>query len=302
MESGPFIMWGSFQMDFAQNQFDQIVHNVNCSDSEAGQVACLRSLSMEAMLAVSSNLNSDAATNWAPVVDGVELTDTPENLASQGKIANVPVMVGTNLNEGTNFMPDYIRNMTAAQYPQFLIQEYGTKVGTELAILYPVSAYESVWWAMDHIWTDLSMRCGARRTARWSVDVGNPTYLYLFQHEPWFLKLDPYVGVCHGSELFFVFNQEGALIDAPEIQLARNMVTYWTNFAIYGNPNGNMTASASKSTLAFWPLYDAVNDQNQILDLNISTGTGLDKDMCDYWDSLYFEGCLMYPCPCSCNH
>jgi len=262
---------------------------------------CLRALSMEELLSVSS-VTGAYATNWAPTVDGVELTHSPEDLASQGKIANVPIMVGTNLNEGTNFMPDSFKNMTADQYEPFLLSEYGANVGPDVATLYPLSSYESVWWAMDHIWTDLYMRCGARRTARWSTANNNPTFLYLFQHEPWFLKTQPYEGVCHGSELFFVFNQEEVLIDGPEIQLARNMVTYWTNFAIYGNPNGNITSTPSLSAQPpFWPLYDAINDQNQVLDLSISTGTGLDKDLCDYWDSLYFEGCLMYPCPCSCG-
>jgi carboxylesterase type B len=38
--------------------------------------------------------------DWSPVIDGVDVVGVPAELAAQGKAANVPVMLGTNANEG----------------------------------------------------------------------------------------------------------------------------------------------------------------------------------------------------------
>ena len=44
-------------------------------------------------------------SQWAPVVDGEELTDTPLALLQAGAtVADVPVIMGTNLDDGTEFI------------------------------------------------------------------------------------------------------------------------------------------------------------------------------------------------------
>ena len=40
---------------------------------------------------------------WSPVIDGVDVVGDPRQLAAAGKASNVPVMFGTNRNEGTIF-------------------------------------------------------------------------------------------------------------------------------------------------------------------------------------------------------
>ena len=40
---------------------------------------------------------------WAPTVDGVELTDTPVALLERGQVAQVPMLFGTNRDEGSTF-------------------------------------------------------------------------------------------------------------------------------------------------------------------------------------------------------
>ena len=40
---------------------------------------------------------------WAPVIDGVELTASPPDLLDAGKVARVPILIGTNRNEGSTF-------------------------------------------------------------------------------------------------------------------------------------------------------------------------------------------------------
>ena len=40
---------------------------------------------------------------WAPVIDGVELTDSPPALLERGAVADVPILLGTNRDEGSTF-------------------------------------------------------------------------------------------------------------------------------------------------------------------------------------------------------
>jgi len=56
----------------------------------------------EASKNVPSALTGDLT--WGPVVDGVEILDDPRTLAAQGKFNKVPVLLGTNMDEGTLFL------------------------------------------------------------------------------------------------------------------------------------------------------------------------------------------------------
>ena len=56
---------------------------------------------MEELL--SNEGNSNGLLTWAPTIDGVELTQRPEQLLQNGNISSrVPVILGTVLNEGTS--------------------------------------------------------------------------------------------------------------------------------------------------------------------------------------------------------
>ena len=78
-----------------------------------------------------------------------------------------------------------------------------------------------------------------------------PAYLYQFVHNPPAAEGKPSGGATHASELAYVFNNldkprevpdpsspEVASKSAPDIKLADQMSSYWTNFAKTGNPNG----------------------------------------------------------------
>ena len=56
---------------------------------------------------------------WTPVVDGVDVIDTPTTLLAQGKVADVPVIFGTNRDEGTAFNSCPV-DMPADQYLSFM--------------------------------------------------------------------------------------------------------------------------------------------------------------------------------------
>ena len=70
-------------------------------------------------------------------------------------------------------------------------------------------------------------------------------------------------------------------ITEEEKPMSQAMQGYWSRHAASGDPNG---AGAFA-----WPAYDAAGDQNLVLDLELSTQSGLQSDLCDFWDTVVFQ-------------
>ncbi|KAL5020860.1 hypothetical protein ScPMuIL_000015 [Solemya velum] len=98
------------------------------------------------------------------------------------------------------------------------------------------------------------------------------TYMYVFSHRPEERGLVPsrlrpswLSGANHGDEVAFAlglddFYMNITNISDEETHLSRVMMSYWSNFAKYGNPNG--------PGLVQWPKFDAVNGNYLNLDMN----------------------------------
>lgn len=112
----------------------------------------------------------------------------------------VPILLGSNLNEGTLLIGGAGANLpinnslTEAEYETFVLSYFG-ELGPEVLALYPASDYESPWWAVTYIITDEAMACPAQRTAQYAAKAGAPAFLYEFVHEIDWADLDPYLGV-----------------------------------------------------------------------------------------------------------
>lgn len=307
-ESGPFAPWSSQSLATSMVKYNQVAIKSGCytpkgsslrsaavdalglTDAEAKLVSsdpkvldCLRTkdgTELAAIHVVSGLLS------WSPVVDGVELTDTVLDLANAGKIANpVPVLGGTNRDEGTMFVPsDIPKDLAAADYaPTVMKFLQNDTVANGALQLYPLSGCESPWWCVATMLGDAGMTCPTRATAFALNAKGMPYYRYFFQHELEVVK--DFVkdkGVFHGSELVFVFDIGVALWEKAEKQLSAAFVQYWYNFIATGNPNGD--------GLSAWPLHDAADAVN-VLDTDTDGGsgihsmTGLKKTVCDFWDA-----------------
>lgn len=110
----------------------------------------------------------------------------------------MPILLGTNSDEGTTFIHGLDHNATEAQFDAYLTHNFGPVYAPLVRAQYPVSNYESPWWTASAIVTDSFMACPARFTAR----TASRAYLYQFTHVldellPW----DEYLGVFHAAEL-----------------------------------------------------------------------------------------------------
>ena len=75
--------------------------------------------------------------------------------------------------------------------------------------------------------------------------------------------------------------------ESNDTQMASVFQQYWSNFAKSGSPNdagaGDVDGAAS---LAAWPKYTTKEGGYMQMDLPPKPSTNLDKDACDFWDSL----------------
>lgn len=94
-----------------------------------------------------------------------------------------------------------------------------------------------------------------------------PTYLYYFQRA---LPTDGRAslqGAFHSSELWYVFHtlqRSWRPFTAADDNLSHRMVTYWTNFAKYGDPNGNDYPEGSED---YWEASTLGNPNFRTLDI-----------------------------------
>ena len=111
MESGPIAAWTARPLSVMEDVWTRAVLTFGCNGTLAHQRTCLRGVAgsrLEDALSVSmterqaSNVTAFNFLAWGPVIDGKLLAAHPLVLAKEGKIHKVPLLLGTNTNEGAS--------------------------------------------------------------------------------------------------------------------------------------------------------------------------------------------------------
>jgi para-nitrobenzyl esterase len=201
--------------------------------------------------------------SWAPVLDGDYLPANPFDGAAPAQSADVPLMVGTTLNEFplADFTPRTrgSRAWSDQQRADYFKEKYGDQAGAVAA------AYRRAYPAMqptDWLTVDSMFRPGALATAGLKADQhAAPVYLYLFS---WVSPvLDGRGGAVHCAEIPFVFHNvaitEQSNGGGPgALAMQRKVSHAWINFARSGNP--------ANPALPPWPAYTRANGATMVLD------------------------------------
>ncbi len=281
VESGACHSSGQTEAD-ARPQGESLATTLGCTDA-ATELACLRGKTpaeITTALPLRAGEIAGPGANWFPVVDGANIPDQPYKLLDAGQVAKVPTIFGTNKDEGTIFFALGLSAKDDTEYLSVMDQLFPGH-GQAILAKYPSSAFPSTQDAATAAVGDGVFACSARRTVRAMTKAGAPSYLYQFVHVPT-TGLFQDLGAFHSVELPFVFQSSylNITLDDDELKLAKTIEGYWFGLAKSGDPN--FTGAPN------WPVYDATKDQNQVLDLTISTGSKLKSDLCDFWDGLGF--------------
>lgn len=195
------------------------------------------------------------SNSW-PVVDGYVIPGDQSELYAEGKYNDVPVLIGYNSDEGASFQ---FGGRGAEAYTQSTQMRYGP-FAEALLKAYPYTDADGGKQSRD-LMRDAAFGWQTWNWARLQSKTGKgKVYLYYFDEHPEHPAGSPDFGKgsYHGQDVNFVFQHMGSF-ERPEVDkpLSIAMGKYWTNFAKYGNPNGEGVPE--------WPAFS--NEKPQVMHL-----------------------------------
>lgn len=217
-----------------------------------GGLKGLRHLTANALLGAS--LMTPGAPNFGQfvVVDGYVLKKPLRETYLRGEQRAVPVMVGSNSDEGSGLSDFGVVAPTpkdAASYVAQVKARYGDLAPAYLK-QYPASNLTD---AVFNAYRDSEFGWRMEHWAGQMAAVKSPAWLYHFSHVSptgeaihWvdFGANQRRLGAFHAAEIAYVFNSpqyqlgNQDALKATDTALADTMSSYWVNFAKTGNPNG----------------------------------------------------------------
>jgi para-nitrobenzyl esterase len=325
---GAIIESGCIVFQYPQAEIEAISGNPFVSALGCTTLACLQAAPVSAVLAAALPLP------WVIVVGAnvATLPEMPQQAFSAGNFNRVPVIQGTNLDEGRLFVPLFQGIVTSGgtattiSYASAVAELFAAYINPPLATIesqYPIANYLSdgaaaaPGEAVAAIITDSLFAC-TTRTADQLLTKYVPVWAYEFKDTsaPQLFNLPtvfPY-GATHTDELQFIFDPNGFFpnidyqvptdpfrLSAAEERLSLEMVRYWTNFVATLDPNRSAvgtkifpTGSSGEPYGQGWVPYDSKDDNVQALATPYPhPAFGFGAEhQCGFWEQLGLESGL----------
>ncbi len=213
-----------------------------------------------------------------PVVDDWVLPRPPGKILGAGQGHDVPVLLGTNADEGTLFLRSLPVEDPAGY--RLLVHRYFADRSEQVLDLFPVDSVPEIRPAMARLLTVSAFLAPARRTARkLAARNESPVWLYRFTRVgPGARKM--HMGATHGAEIFYVFGNllKGSWTEDADFALSRIMHAAWLRFARTGDPNGE--------GLPRWPAFRRGEEAYLEIGDAVKPGSGFMSAACDLFDEV----------------
>ena len=291
IESGACV---SVPLAQAEAEGEAFAAKLGCS-APASQAACLRAKPVAALLAAQAKV-------YFPKRDTPFMPMDLWAAVQAGNFAHVPVIVGSNRDEGRSFTEADV-GWSQERYDFWLHASFGSQASAVLKLYpYPVGDHDpaAVAYQVAAINTDDGTLVGKGRVNTEIGGCGNlaltnalaryvPVYAYEFSHRTgpgWFATPGYDWGAGHATELPYLYPQHDggrtyAGLTPAEVDLSNDMVRYWGNFIKRGDPGS--------AGLPQWPAYSS----GQFLSLDVggrtaavAVATFVDEHRCSFWDRL----------------
>ncbi|KAK7032125.1 hypothetical protein VNI00_013299 [Paramarasmius palmivorus] len=275
------------------SQLVLVATNLSCPTTH-GTLACLRKKSgfevQKALLGTGAQ--------FQPVTDNITIFKDYVKQTKEGRTAKVPLLVGTNKDEGTLIVEGeptaYLDDIV--QYSKSNNLNFPFANTTTLQRLYPVpsTTYPSAYNASAAMWRDAHMLCLASNLATHrTLELDQPVWRYRFDHVANNLNSrGTRIGAFHGEDIRFVMGTWRTIILSPpfvqasedQVKISDLMVEGWTNFV--KDPEAG-------PRIPGWKQYDpsdtttlAILGSNEVPD-GVQDGDHIKTDeVCAYWNEV----------------
>ena len=186
----------------SMEQLGQRIADMLDVPNDDGAAQALRAVPADKLLATANprvGLIGTGAKFW-PCVDGYVLPDEPLKLCARGQFHHVPIMLGTNADEGSLFVKIQLPVQRPLGYQMVLRKVYGRDGSREVEEMFPISSNADVAVQLNHVLTDASFIAPARSLARALAAHEKMTFMYHFTRvNPGYKALG--LGAAHGLEI-----------------------------------------------------------------------------------------------------
>ena len=242
------------ELNLTKSQLEKI-HDLPASALVTAQLAALRRVAGAGPFGAPGR-------GWSPVMDGKIIPAHPFDPSAPAISANVPMLIGTCLNEMVNGVdnPD-VDSFDADELMKRVTQRHAGKSADIIAAYrreYPKESSFGLWAAISAANVRQNAVSQAERKA---AQGGAPAYQYLYAWRT--PVLDGRPGTFHSSEIAFVFDNADLCPrysggGSEALALSWKMGEAWAKFARDGNPGHR--------GLPEWPAYTAQKPATMIFD------------------------------------
>jgi carboxylesterase type B len=267
--------------------FNTIASQVGCSQS-ADRVQCLRDVPF-ATLNATMNGTLSSTGGFVPVTDSDLIQDYGSVQLEKGQFVKVPIVVGTNSDEGASFSPynidtteQFAASLTASGLPpsvrDSVLKAYpddlSTNVIASLGSQRPAARFGQQFRRVATYIGDQLFIAPRRQTAVSWANHGTTAYAYRFNADQ--AGFAPELAVSHFKEIGFVFRNIEGVGFRPDVKpfagkpqryadLATFMSSTWASFVYDLNPNGWKGRSKE---VAEWPKYSVAKPRDFVFEAN----------------------------------
>lgn len=242
--------------------------------SGPGQVSRLRNASLRQIMNAywqDGTAKPEPRQLFYPVVDGHVIPKTPVESFLLGEQAPVPLLIGSNSDEGSLMYPvTHSRTrIRDSLYPSPVRdagkEAYGEEKAAVLADMYHPTWRETGEEPDHGSLADcdfLTDRVFGQKVHWLATNhrrvLGQATYVYVFAAAP--PREGQTVGAFHGAEVPYAFGSRPWFCGGPEDKrLASTMPDYWSAFARTGDPNRTVNPRV------FWPMFDSEPGKERLI-------------------------------------
>ena len=186
-----------------------------------------------------SKLVNTKYANSSMTLDGYALTKNPYDVYKDGENNEEALLNGFNVLEGDAFVvPSFLFSPTNKNnIKERLIKEFGDDFGEKIYNLYLNKINEDAFSAFNEIY---SVHWFMQPHYSWSnMAKNNGVKVYRYQ----FTKENKYHATYHAGEMIYAYGNvkyedRTYRYNQSDLELSETMLSYWTNFAKTGDPNG----------------------------------------------------------------